>query len=664
MKYFLLLLIVVSLIFSSCFSTNNIGSDPECDSNNPCDSGFICVDGFCEVDNNQNNEFGGVGFNPNYSPPVLGSGNTYYVSNFGNDNNDGSINSPWKTISKVNSKISDLQPGDNILFKKGDVFRGPLFINELKGTANQKITFSTYGEGSKPTFTLVEEISGWNNPNNWEQINTLAEPEKNGHVWHMDYPGFEVPRRITRMWFDGDESPVAAYLDKGSLVPEDSSYTDHRGKYSGDNLDGTFGLSQKHRFYYNMGRGVLYVYTDDKSNPADFYDELNYSGIMTMDGYLERYTVKIDKSEYIVFDGINFEGGLHGPVWMINSDYMTFKNCEIGKFSGWIGISGTSGSDFVTIDNCIVDSGFQEDQRLQYSKSSGVQYGVSPYIGAEHWEIKNSLLRYWAFPIFVHGPADGPSKNHLIHHNEFTSPGVSWGKTMQLNSYTNPLDQNVHFYNNYVHDIPSGIQVSPSSKNYFYFNIFDNIYGPVNEHSTTLSGSFAFSFIKSEGPTSPENNVIIGNTFHRVGGFVDGYAGRGTVRLNNLYLDNGWLWYEYNGNSFATRPSSWDGNDIWKNNLFYSPRLDESGEMIYIQDDKGHTLEYFNNLDTQNHVGNFQHVGNINEIMNTNDFSLVQGSPAINAGVDISEYILEGFRDMNGNLVDVRNPDLGAIVYE
>lgn len=51
---------------------------------------------------------------------------TYYVdSSEGNDSNSGtSINSPWKSLSKVNSFV--FQPGDEILFKAGSSWNGVL----------------------------------------------------------------------------------------------------------------------------------------------------------------------------------------------------------------------------------------------------------------------------------------------------------------------------------------------------------------------------------------------------------------------------------------------------------------------------------------------------------------------------------------------------------
>ena len=51
---------------------------------------------------------------------ATGIGRTYYVSEAGNDRNDGlSPEKAWKTLSKVNDIA--LAPGDRVLFHCGDV---------------------------------------------------------------------------------------------------------------------------------------------------------------------------------------------------------------------------------------------------------------------------------------------------------------------------------------------------------------------------------------------------------------------------------------------------------------------------------------------------------------------------------------------------------------
>lgn len=82
----------------------------------------------------------------------ISTGRVFYVSNLGNDKNDGlSEDKPIRTLSAVNSL--SLLPGDSVLFHRGDTFLGNLAFTSISGEANNPITFASYGEGKKPIIT-------------------------------------------------------------------------------------------------------------------------------------------------------------------------------------------------------------------------------------------------------------------------------------------------------------------------------------------------------------------------------------------------------------------------------------------------------------------------------------------------------------------------------
>jgi len=80
------------------------------------------------------------------------SATTYYVSSStGNDANSGSSSStPWQTIAHVNGR--SFQPGDSILFKRGDVWNESL-APASSGSSGNPITFDAYGSGAAPNLT-------------------------------------------------------------------------------------------------------------------------------------------------------------------------------------------------------------------------------------------------------------------------------------------------------------------------------------------------------------------------------------------------------------------------------------------------------------------------------------------------------------------------------
>jgi hypothetical protein len=105
------------------------------------------------------------------------TGTTYYVdATNGNDNNSGiSQAAPWKTIAKVNS--SSFQPGDSILFKRGDVWR-EFLIPPSSGSPGNPITFGAYGTGANPIISGADVWVGFVNGgvNIWDLSGVAIKP--------------------------------------------------------------------------------------------------------------------------------------------------------------------------------------------------------------------------------------------------------------------------------------------------------------------------------------------------------------------------------------------------------------------------------------------------------------------------------------------------------
>lgn len=82
---------------------------------------------------------------------VPATGTTYYVDAAnGNDSNSGtSPSTAWKTTSKVSG--TSFSPGDFILFKRGEMFRGGIYLKS-SGTSGSPIVYGAYGDGDKPLF--------------------------------------------------------------------------------------------------------------------------------------------------------------------------------------------------------------------------------------------------------------------------------------------------------------------------------------------------------------------------------------------------------------------------------------------------------------------------------------------------------------------------------
>ena len=97
------------------------------------------------------------------------SGNTYYVSNSGDDAADGrSPESAWRTLERVNK--AEFSCGDGVLFCRGDLFRGSI-------EAREGVCYGAYGDGEKP------RLYGWDknlgDPAIWVEI------DSEHHIWKL-----------------------------------------------------------------------------------------------------------------------------------------------------------------------------------------------------------------------------------------------------------------------------------------------------------------------------------------------------------------------------------------------------------------------------------------------------------------------------------------------
>jgi predicted outer membrane repeat protein len=112
--------------------------------------------------------------------PALSFSTNYYLSNSGNDNNAGTYAAPWKTITKLNSHFSTIQPGDSLFFKRGDTFFGSLIIGK-SGAPGKPIVIAAYGKGANPVITGFTTISGFTKKEDgiWQAPAPSAKPNLN-----------------------------------------------------------------------------------------------------------------------------------------------------------------------------------------------------------------------------------------------------------------------------------------------------------------------------------------------------------------------------------------------------------------------------------------------------------------------------------------------------
>jgi len=104
---------------------------------------------------------------------------TYYVAADGSDTRAGtSPEQAWATLARVNDAA--LRPGDSVLFRRGDTWRGTL--RPKSGAEGAPITYGAYGDGPKPL--LLGSVAK-NDPSDWR--------DEGGNQWSAGEPVDEKP---------------------------------------------------------------------------------------------------------------------------------------------------------------------------------------------------------------------------------------------------------------------------------------------------------------------------------------------------------------------------------------------------------------------------------------------------------------------------------------
>ncbi|KAB7729364.1 hypothetical protein F5984_17220 [Rudanella paleaurantiibacter] len=137
---------------------------------------------------------------------------TYYLSSTGRDSNNGlTIDSPFQTLDRINSVI--LKPGDKVLFRRGDIFRGTLRIQQ-SGTAVNPIIFDAYGSGEKPTIAASTTLSGWT--------------QVSGNIWQASCPSCNSV--VSGVFMDGSPLPLGRFPDLDDQNRGYLTVLSHEGK--------------------------------------------------------------------------------------------------------------------------------------------------------------------------------------------------------------------------------------------------------------------------------------------------------------------------------------------------------------------------------------------------------------------------------------------------
>lgn len=300
----------------------------------------------------------------------------YYFSSSGDDSRTAAqaqnSATPWKSIDKLNAIFKNLQPGDEVLFKRGDVFYGEIVISR-SGSSGRPIVFGAYGSGPKPIITSLATLNNWNHLGNGVYESGHSSLGKDVSVVLLNkemqemgrYPNSDAANRgykvyksaswntisdpeLTSNWTGGE-----VVIRKNFWVIDRHKISWHSGKtisynnFPAANFSPSPGYGyfiQNHpntldkfgEWYYNPQTKKMRVHFGN-SSPSSHHVEVS-----TKD-YLVRNSTTV---RHITFDNLHFRGANRGAFFLGKSGSdVTVKNSDI-EFSGVNGVEIEGISNF------------------------------------------------------------------------------------------------------------------------------------------------------------------------------------------------------------------------------------------------------------------------------------------------------------------------------
>ncbi|WP_458408129.1 hypothetical protein [Anaerotignum sp.] len=324
-----------------------------------------------------------------FIPGETYTGNAYYISPYGNNDNDGlSPATAWQTAHRAN--WGDVQEGDAVFFERG----GTYTIDTEPILAVSNVTYSAYGEGPKPIITLAQENSA--QAKCWE----LYYDGKNGEkIWKY----YQEVGEVCGVVFD-DTSYAKRVLEwptpDGWLALDIENMDPANGVWSSEDPCGLFklnsaeeyrtvneqltddltylcrvdlsGLSYPIDFGLDYRTGDLYLRCDD-GNPGECFSDVAIIALQE-DEWGNTYDSLID--------------GAHADGWVLD-------NLSLKHYGSSAVFSFVERGENAVIQNCTVEWGGNRLHIVQNEKPTTVYslIGDSIFCLANNVTIRNNYMR-------------------------------------------------------------------------------------------------------------------------------------------------------------------------------------------------------------------------------------------------------------------------------
>ena len=370
----------------------------------------------------------------------------YFSSTSGNDSRTASQATnqatPWRSIDKLNSIMGSLQPGDRVLFQRGDTFYGNIKLNK-SGASGRPITFGAYGSGARPIITSLVTLSNWTHVGNGVYESHSPSFGSTVNVVLVDnavqemgrYPNSDAPNSgyLTIEATNGNNSVSNGKLSssanwKGAeVVIRKSHWTIDRhpvNSHSGNTIvfqpvSGTYKPVRNYGFFVQGHVKTLdkfgeWYYNASSKKLSVYFGAKNPGSVTVQASALDNLVTNVSKVEHIVFDQLAFKGANKIAVSIHNAGHVQIKNSEIA-------FSGENAAYFTNLPNLTL-----ENSVVSYSQNSGVILNHNtPNAKIVNNKIENTNVFHGMGKTGI-GSGNGlevASDNSLVEYNEVINTG-------------------------------------------------------------------------------------------------------------------------------------------------------------------------------------------------------------------------------------------------
>jgi parallel beta-helix repeat protein len=456
---------------------------------------------------------------------------------------------PWKTIAKLNSLLSNLSPGDSVLFKRGETFYGAIQV-KISGNSASQVVFGAYGSGAKPI------ISGFTVLSQWSSLG--------GGIYQSSCTACSVSDNLVVM--NGAVQPIGRYPNSGYLA-----YQSHSGNSSitsssmtgSNNWTGAEVVVRANHWILNRNpitsvSGSTINFTAASSDsPTDGFGFFIQKSSKTLDSLGEWYfeptgknmqvyfggnspasyaiktstvdvLVALSGYSYVTFDGLSFQGANISTFLLNNAQHITVKNCSI-DMSGNDAIDG-SASPYFTLQNSTIGHSLNDavnlDQNCTNASINGntiKNTGMIPGMGKSNTGSYDAITSFGA--------------NSTIQYNEIDSTAYD---AIYFGGNSSTVSNNFINYFCLVKDDGGGIYIGDKSLSGSIRNITGNIV--LNGAGAPL-GTDKLSGLQADGIYMDDSSSQLNISSNTVATCADNgikiHNANNVTIQNNVLFDNG-----------------------------------------------------------------------------------------------------------------------------